>query len=70
VPLEQGTVVGNPVTTRLEEKTQLVALVTCADKLTDPPEGLREEGVTANDDTVGFTGLTEVANAEADWGSR
>jgi hypothetical protein len=28
VPLEQGLVAGNPGTTRLEEKTQLVALAT------------------------------------------
>jgi len=67
VPLEHGIVVGNPVATRREEKLQVMAFVTCADKVTDPPEALSPDGVTENDDTVGFTG--RIVAADADWGS-
>jgi hypothetical protein len=66
VPFEQGIVTGNPVTPRPEEKSQLVAFATRADKVTDPPEALRADGVTANDDTAGFT--SRIVAAVADWG--
>jgi len=38
LPFEQGMVTGNPVIGSFDEKAQLVALVTVADKVTDPPE--------------------------------
>lgn len=44
-----------------------MAFVTCADNVIDPPEALREDGFVANDETVGFTGRIEAA--DADWGS-
>jgi hypothetical protein len=66
LPLEQGIVAGNPLTTLFDENAQLVALVTAADKVTDPPKGPREDGVTANDDAVGFAGSVVAA---ADWGN-
>src|ERR1019366_7831655 len=66
VPFEHGVVVGNPVTVRFDEKAQLVAFVTCADKVTEPPEAPREDGATANDDTVGLAGLTEACATETE----
>ena len=56
-PLVQGTVAGRPERAGLEEKTQLVALVTWAERPTDPPEAPREVGAAAKDDTVGFAGV-------------
>jgi hypothetical protein len=50
----------------LEEKTQLVAFAICADKVTEPPEAPREDGITTNDDTVGLMGVTEACATETE----
>ena len=63
VPLEQGMVAGSPVRACLDEKTQLVALVTCADKDTVPPAELRAAGDACSVDTVGV--LSEAHDGEA-----
>jgi hypothetical protein len=52
-PEVQVTVEGIPLIVGLDEKTQLVALVTCAVRVTTPPAKVSEEGVTPNDLTVG-----------------
>jgi hypothetical protein len=43
-PLEQGTVAGNPGSCRLDENSQLTALVTVASSVTTPPEALSTFG--------------------------
>ena len=53
LPDVQGTVTGNPGTAGVEEKVQLVALATTADRVTVPPERGSPTGVEANVATVG-----------------
>ena len=53
LPDVHGTVTGNPGTAGVEEKVQLVALATTADRVTVPPERGSPTGVEANDATVG-----------------
>ena len=54
VPFEHEVVVGNPATTGVEDRVQLVALVTVADKDTDPPVDVIEDGVATKDEIVGL----------------
>jgi hypothetical protein len=53
LPDVQGAVTGNPETVGVEEKVQLVALATTADRVTVPPERGSPTGVEANVATVG-----------------
>ncbi len=55
VPLVQGTVSGSPVTVGDTENAQLVAPVTEADSVAEPPVWGSEVGVAENDTTLGGT---------------
>jgi hypothetical protein len=65
-PLEQGTVAGRPATAGLEEKTQLTAFVTSAERVTGPPAELSEDGVATKEETLGTGVLTSVEAAEGE----
>ena len=67
-PEVQGTVAGRPLRVEVEENTQLVASVTWADRLTAPPPDPRDDGVAANEVTVGGVGLALAAGVAA-WAS-
>ena len=64
VPTEHGTVTGSPeMTETLEEKVQLTAFATVADKVAGPPAELTGEGVEVKPEMVGavFTGETVIS---------
>ena len=53
VPDVHGTVEGRPPIGRVEEKSQLLALVTWADRVTGPPAAPSDEGAASKAATVG-----------------
>jgi len=62
VPLAHETVTGSPLSTGVEDKVQLLALVTVPESRTDPPASVSEAGVATND---GMTGRGLEAPADA-----
>ena len=56
VPLEHGTVAGRPERAGVDEKAQLVAWSTWAERVTLPPEAVSDVGAAAKFDTVGLGG--------------
>jgi hypothetical protein len=53
-PDAQVTVSGSPVTAVFDDSSQLVAPVTVADSITDPPALVRDEGLAVKPEIVGF----------------
>jgi hypothetical protein len=68
VPGEQGTVTGSPTTACEAEKVQLVALVTCADRVTGPPEEPSDVGTALKEATTGggVAAITTIRLLEAE----
>jgi hypothetical protein len=65
VPLEHATVAGSPLIAGVDEKVQLVALATVADRTIDPPDEVSDEGVATSEETVGFVDWDEAPAGRA-----